>query len=178
MLLQTRLREKFGDSLAWNSTACNGKQEETFRGLLEGIKPKLVLEIGTHQGISTALLAEYAEKVVTVDIIPNALCKSIWQYLGVAEKIESHVFMSQQVRDDLIVNTAVKADLIFIDGGHLMRDVEYDFSLCSCTTVLFHDYWDSEKSWPDIKEFVDSLVSHNLYDITITPPFALVRTKI
>lgn len=155
-----------GFKLQWNWTSCSPQQEPIFRALLERLKPKTVLEIGTHQGVSTALLAEYSERVITVDVLPNPARAKVWQTLGVSGRIEEHVHKSQVGRDVEIVEAAHLADLAFIDGSHLMRDIEHDFRLVAhagCKRIILHDYWENAEDWPDVKQFVDGLSEKGFY---------------
>jgi hypothetical protein len=147
--------------LAWNWTCCSPKQEPVFRALLDRLRPERILEIGTHQGVSTALLAEYGE-VATVDVLPNPARARVWDLLGVAGRITERVCKSQWGRDYEIREAAERADLAFIDGSHLMRDLAYDFELVTgagCRRVILHDYWQNAEDWPDVKLFVDGIVA-------------------
>lgn len=145
--------------LMWHWTCCSPAQEPVFRGLLDRLRPERILEIGTHQGVSAALLAEYGH-VTTVDVLPNPVRAKVWAALGVADRITERVHKSQAGRDAEIRAGARWADLAFVDGSHLMRDVEYDFDLVTgagCRRVFLHDYWESGEDWPDVKAFVDGL---------------------
>jgi hypothetical protein len=146
--------------LMWHWTCCSPAQEPVFRALLERLQPKRVIEIGTHQGVSAGLLAEYAENVITVDVIPNPVREQVWKSLGVQGRIRGCVHKSQGGRDAEIAAAAKHADLAFVDGSHLMRDVEYDFDLvvrAGCRRVILHDYWENAEDWPDVKAFVDGV---------------------
>ena len=160
MLMKQKLETLPG--IAWHWTSCSPAQEPVFRGLLDQLKPQTVLEIGTHQGVSAALLAEYAGLVITVDVLPNPARAKVWDLRGVADRIEEHVHKSQAGRDGEITRAAALADLAFIDGSHLMRDIEYDFGLvvgAGCKRIILHDYWQNAEDWPDVKEFVDTIES-------------------
>ena len=164
-----------GCKIAWDWTCCSPSQEPTFRSLLERLRPRVVVEIGTHQGVSAALLAEYAERVITIDVLPNPARHAVWDALGVRDKIEEHVHKSSAGRDAEIARAANVADLSFVDGSHLMPDVERDFCLVLPTKrILLHDYWENAEDWPDVKEFVDHQIV-NGFDVTIRKPFALVE---
>jgi len=161
----------------WNGSACTGVHEETFRAILELRQPKAVLEIGTHQGVSAALLTEYADTVVTFDVFQNKTRALVWDLLGCAGKITERVHMAQKVRDTEIAGAAKISDLAFIDGSHLMNDVALDFRLVTgggCRRIIMHDYWPSGRSWPDVKEFVDALDT-SMYSVELHPPFVYVE---
>lgn len=166
-------------SYQWHWTAASSGQEGTFRKMIESVQPLRIVEIGTHEGVSTALLAEYAP-VTTVDIFPSDTKRhNLWEVLGVTEKIREEVHRDQIGRDDAIKSAIAKADFAFIDGCHLYRDVEYDFELClPCGAILFHDYWLSphRNAWPDVRRFVDQLDTKK-FTIIIDKPFALIRPR-
>lgn len=173
----TTIRDRLKDvpEIHWHMSACDKKHEPVFRWMLERVKPTKILEIGTHHGVSAALMAEYAP-VVTIDIFGSTVREKTWSALGVKDRIESHVCVSSQVRDATITKALKGVDLAFVDGGHLMPDVERDFALTiPCGNVLMHDYWASEKAWPDVRDFVDSLEGQ--YRITRKTPFALVQKR-
>lgn len=171
-LLQARLSNVPG--LQWNWTAGSAKQEPTFRAILEQSRPTRTLEIGTHQGVSTALLAEYAP-VITVDVLPNGVRRQVWERMGVSERITEQVHKSSRGRDEAITEAAKSCDLAFIDGSHLMPDVVRDFELCRpAGRIVLHDYWRSGEDWPDVREFVD-LLDREEWRVTIRPPFAVVE---
>lgn len=169
--IQDRLKTSVPE-IHWHMSAVGKKHEPTFRRLIEQVNPTRIVEIGTHHGVSAALLAEYAP-VTTIDIFPSSVRDKTWRALGVADRITSHVALSSAERDRLIREAVVGADLAFVDGGHLMPDVIRDFDLTiPCGAVVLHDYWVSDNSWPDVRDFVNGLEG---YDVTKAVPFALVR---
>lgn len=191
MSFQSSLREKNSSlykSLTWNWTAAQEQQEPIFRKIVETYKPKSILEIGTFEGVSTALYASLVDKVITVDIIHNKLAEQVWECVGVRDKITRYVFNTQKERDKTIEDTAKQVDMCFIDGSHLMRDLVWDFKKCIwCNVIVLHDYgWEleipkairkAEHGWPDVTEFVDfSLLSQiDWPDATEFIDFSLLR---
>ena len=165
-------------NVAWNWSSCSEAQEPIFRSILERVKPKTILEIGTHQGVSAALMAEYADVVHTVDVLPNPAREQVWAWLHVAKKITEHVHKSQAGRDGEISKWISQGvDLAFIDGSHLMRDVEHDYALCEAAPViLLHDYWQNDEDWPDVKTFCDTLARSGKRRVTVLKPFVLVES--
>lgn len=172
------LKEHLADiGLAWHWTCCSPGQEPIFRALLARLRPQTVTEIGTHQGVSAALLAEYATHVITIDVLPNPARKRVWERLCVADRIEEHVHKSSRGRDAEIARAVALSDLAFVDGSHLMPDIERDFALCiPCGTVILHDYWLAGEDWPDVKKFVDALDLAR-YEVEIQKPFVLVQVR-
>ncbi len=177
------IKERLGalaNQVQWNWSSCVPWQEEVFRQLLSRIPgdpaTRRIVEIGTHNGVSAALLAEYGI-VATIDVLPNPLRMPIWEHLGLVNRITSYVFKSQDQRDDRIIEECKYATLAFIDGGHLMGDVEYDFDLTNeCPIRIFHDYWQDETDWPDVHKFVDNLDPKE-FEIVIAHPFAMVTRR-
>lgn len=159
--------------LAWNWTAAEAKQEAHFRSVIESRRPKAIVEIGTHEGVSAALLAEYAP-VRTFDILPNPTRKKVWDAARPRHAIYEEIHTSSSKRDAAISSAIAVADLAFVDGCHLMPDVERDFGLCiPCGFVVLHDYWQTPGDWPDVKLFVDRL-PRDQYSVQIKGPFAVV----
>ena len=152
-------------------------EEDTFRWFLMNTRPiECVLEIGTCYGLSAALLAEFAKRVETVDVVifdnEEGIREQVWKYLEVRDKINFHLTQSSRLKKELI--QSLKFDFAFIDGQHLTENVAFDFSLTrACGRVLFHDY---RNDWPDVVEFVDSLSLSEWNKIT-KGNFALVERR-
>ncbi len=159
--------------VAWNWSAASAKQEPIFRGILKQ-NPGPVVEIGTHQGVSTALIAQHAP-VSTFDVLPNADRRTLWRGLRVMGQITSEVHKSRAGLDAGIRQAARGANLAFIDGGHLAPDVAHDFELVSdVPTIVFHDYRLNAEDWPDVRAFVDAL-PRDQWTVEIRSPFAIVK---
>lgn len=111
-------------------------------------KPIDVIEIGTHNGLSSALMSFYAKRVFTFDI---ALRNSefIWHELGIRNKIRSFVGSKDQIEYEIAYiqkewsfrEVPFEPNFAFVDGGHEYYDIMHDFNLVKfCGRVLFHDY--------------------------------------
>ncbi len=129
-----------GMRLAWSWTALGDPQDElTFRVLIERRPVKTCVEIGTYQGVSTALLAEYADVVHTIDIFRQPLCKPLWRSLGFERKI-IHEIVSGNDDKRRYIESLPAFDLAFIDGNHAREEALLDFELVRrCGRVIFHD---------------------------------------
>ena len=162
MSLQRNFKDKYKvlyPQLTWNWTAAHHDQEPIVREIFEKYKPKRILEIGTFEGLSTALFAQLCEHVTTIDIIHNKRAEEVWNLLGVSHKIRRIVCNTQESRDSTIESVVDDVDLCFIDGCHLLSDVEMDFEFCTnhiiteetadfvvsivptqCNVFVLHDY--------------------------------------
>lgn len=165
-VLFQQLKSQFADKgIWWHWTALG--QEDILRYFLEKAKPKIVLEIGTFQGLTAALIAQYAEKVYTIDVVPYPMQDAVWEFCGCKNKIEKFVCKSTRIKREIV--SAINFDFAYIDGSHLMENIIVDYDMTKrCGHLLFHDYWQTGGDWQDVKEFVDSL---NI-PIEIKVPFA------
>ena len=119
-----------------NSITCLSRAEE-FRYFLSKAPIKLAVEIGSHKGLSANVLAEYADRVVTIDV-------KDWGKWNVAEeklhKVE-RIIISSEAEERAILDS-LNFDFAFIDGDHHAEAVIKDFDMVrKCGRVLFHDYW-------------------------------------
>lgn len=156
-------------NINWIWTAVS--QEEQFRHFLDKAKPKKILEIGTFNGVSTALLSEYADIVYTVDICEQPwITNAVWKHCGCKDKVKSFIVKSTPKKRKLI--ESLDFDFAFIDGGHLEESILVDFDLAKrCGKMLFHDYWKRDDDWDDVRHFIDGLDGYNK---EILEPFAYV----
>jgi predicted O-methyltransferase YrrM len=164
--LSELLSNKFGPEIREGSMISN---EIYISDLVKTINPSVVLEIGTLFGCSAALFAQYAEKVITIDItsspaINRQKAESVWRYLGYEGKIQSHYVTTDAEKRSLV--ESLNYDMALIDGGHEYEQVKYDFSCVQkCGIVLFHDYKPSNEEYydcnnmryDDVVKFVDEL---------------------
>jgi O-methyltransferase len=100
---------------------------------------RCILEIGTHLGLTAAILAEHADSVLTLDIVDNPIAEKVWDFFGVRHKIVRLV-----VRDDaekIALVDRLRFDMAYVDACHDRGPVPLDFALVRrCGCVLFHDY--------------------------------------
>lgn len=103
-----------------------------------------VLEIGTYRGCAAALMSQWCEKVITVDLVRGWLERDkqpfdrhgFWRSLGI-DNIEFHRVHGEADKATLV--NSLQFDLAFIDGEH-DATVRRDFDLVRrCGRVLFHD---------------------------------------
>jgi len=117
-----------------------------FRQVLGGGRFKRALEIGTYRGVSSALLAQFCESVVTVDLVEGKMERDrqvfdrvrFWEAMGIGS-IDLRLVTSDREKAKLI--DGLEFDFAFVDGDHEGDGPRRDFELVRrCGTVLFHDY--------------------------------------
>jgi hypothetical protein len=157
MSVQQRLIEKFGDKINQMSCVYIADGENSLRHFLNGKKFKTIIEIGTYQGVSTAILSEYAEKVHALDIADLPLRKDIFSYLGI-NNVEFHHVDPDINGKEMLMNEIFEkeqVDFVFIDGDHWGKSLEEDFRISSkCDKILIHDY---EPTFPVVFDFCNNL---------------------
>jgi hypothetical protein len=165
----------FGQNHIYRSVLASPHDEDVFRFFLRDKNIKLAVETGTFKGTATALLAHYADKVVTIDTKNYVDKYPFWIEYGVYNKIESYIVDSEEDKVNLLAD--IDFDFAFIDGDHSVKGVELDFDCVEkCGRVLFHDYYERHScfdmgcaQFQGIVPLVDSLPDEEL---TISRPFA------
>jgi len=129
-----------------------------------------VIEIGTYQGLSTAILARLSDRVFTFDIC-HRNCEYVWDILGIRDRIQMFVstreFIEYEInfyfRTDWVKqNTVVPFNFAFIDGDHTYEGIKADFELVKFTKrVLFHDYAIA----PEVQAFCKEIGAKQVEDL-------------
>jgi predicted O-methyltransferase YrrM len=151
--------------------AINPGDRRALYSLIAALKPRRVLEIGTHVGASTIAIAQALERYVgststitTVDILDvnDPKCGahgrlglqapiSIVAELGLSDHVE---FVTSPALDFLLASSR-HYDLIFLDGDHSARAVYQEISaslglLNQHGVILLHDYFpENQPLWHD-----------------------------
>jgi hypothetical protein len=153
-------------------------EERKLRNILQSFPIKKAIEIGTWRGVSTALLAYYAETVTTIDVRFYIDALRTWRFAGVHGKI-AYMVIDDEKKEEIVGD--IDFDFAFIDGDHSYEGVKKDFDLVKkCGRVLFHDYGsESEEDWQACvysgpTKLVNSLPKD---EVTICEPFALWEAK-
>lgn len=134
-----------------------------FEKVLAGKGYRTVLEIGTYKGVSAAEIAQYCERVVTIDLKHGKLelnnesfdRYAFWASIGICN-IDLQLIENNAEKHALI--DALDFDFAFVDGAH-DQSVRDDFEMVKrCGRVLFHDYDPRGKPELDyVYDFVNTL---------------------
>ena len=158
-----KLENKFGTSVFYLSAFASYPRKqcdvgETLKRMILRKPTKTVLEIGTCNGISAAWMAQFVDKVITIDIVNNIIKNDVWKFLGVEDKITFYQVSSEEEKAKLMEE--LEYDVAFIDGEHFGEYPKSDFeTVKKCGRVIFHDYSDG---FEDVKHLVDSLDQNKL----------------
>ena len=151
-MIKQKLIDKFGGVINHMSCIYLNDGETHLRKFLKKVKPKNVIEIGTYQGVSAAIIAEYAKLVYTIDIIDKPLKKDIWNFLDI-KNIEFVKIKNNNQKKDFIQKT--DADMIFIDGEHYNGELKNDFEISKHVKyILIHDY---APSFKEVYDFCNNI---------------------
>jgi len=163
------IKEFFGDDDTMGGV--NPGDRRALYYLVMTLKPKTILEVGTHIGASTLYIASALKRigeggqVTSVDILDvNDPLKGAWKHLGLlrsprdfaeqlqcADRITFHAVNSL----DFMRTTKQNYDLIFLDGDHRAGTVYQEVSsalqlLNTGGVLLLHDYYPGAKPlFPD-----------------------------
>lgn len=120
-----------------------------FIKFLDQTQPKTILEIGSNKGGSSYTLANFAEKLVCVDIIDRNRAKDK------ISKLCEFEFITGDSKDPSVVAKVSKIfsnglDLLFIDGDHTYEGAKADYEnygkmIKSGGHIVFHDIVASTK---------------------------------
>lgn len=152
--------------LSHNSGGVNPGDRRAISALLEFLRPKSVLEIGTHIGSSTlviaATLAEQEAHITTVDVLDvNDPELRPWEKYGSEHspealvRGEAPVAFVRQSSLEFMSNTSQKFDFIFLDGDHSAATVYREMPLALQIlapggVILIHDYFPGgQPLWPE-----------------------------
>jgi len=141
----TLAAKKFGDDLLRNSCVLmRGKASgldfiDVLAQRLDGREVKTAVEIGTCTGLSAAVLACFAEMVVTFDVKPLPSAADLWHTTTVSNQICQVVMHADDAKIRML--DRIPFEFAFIDGNHHRHAVAADFvATRKSGLVLFHDY--------------------------------------
>lgn len=150
------VHQRFGAAVFRRSSVFHGLDEFLSANDVRG---KICFEIGTWNGLTAVVLSQYFDRVISVDIVHNAIKHDIIKSLGISN-----------IRCMDIADNADKAkvakefdfDFAYLDGNHT-DDTQSDFDLVkNCGRVLFHEAWSFQKPvWDLVRSFPKDQVSFN-----------------
>lgn len=174
--MKQRIIDNYGREFLKKSALNIRDGDQIIENLLKEGKYKTCLEIGTYRGCTAAVMSQFCEKVITIDLKKGRLesygetfdREKFWWSMGVSN-IELHLIEDDIEKEELI--KTLDFDFAFIDGAH-DESVKNDFNLVKhCGTVLFHDYDDRGQPCLNyVYDFINTLPKEQL---TIIDIFAL-----
>jgi hypothetical protein len=119
-------------------------EQATFIQLLQTIKPKVTIEIGTYNGGSLQVISEYSEKVYAIDLTPSYRDEHCDNLTNVNYLIGDSKTVVPELIDKLNNSDAI-VEFILIDGDHSTEGVLNDISNVlklvpkNTITIILHD---------------------------------------
>jgi hypothetical protein len=173
-MMQLKLMNKFGKEINHMSCVYLHDGENVLRNLVGAIKEKTgAIEIGTYNGVSACILADYFDSVHTIDIEKQKLTDQIIDFAGQG-KVKSYIVKDRKDEVVLVKELLDKNNInfAFIDGEHFHGELKKDFEMVKeCKYILVHDYN------PEFHEVYDFCNNVKGYDKTEGDNFCLLIKK-
>ena len=152
---KSKLYKIFGaQKINLNSCIYLDDGDEHLTAYMKKYKPKVILEIGTFNGVSSALMSQYAKKIYTMDILDRPIRNRIYKALNI-NNVDFKLVENNEDKKKYIKELFEKEniDFVFIDGNHWGEEVAIDFYATEqCKKILFHDY---SPAFPGVYDFVN-----------------------
>lgn len=97
------------------------------RAILEKIKPKIAIEIGTHKGGSLQLISHYSERVISIDINDYGAKNLSSRFSNVEFNVEDSTTALPKIINELRQSN-LAPDFILVDGSHSKTGVMADLN--------------------------------------------------
>lgn len=106
--------------------------------VLAGQHYGVILEIGTHKGVSAAILSHFADLVVTIDVEAHPEVRAVLDAASALDRVVPIVVMGDGAKRRLV--DALQFDAAFVDGCHDADAVAADVEMTRrCGRLLLHD---------------------------------------
>ena len=166
--MHRRIVEAYGPHVLKRSILSIREGAGVMEHFMAGRGIRTALEIGTYRGVGAAEMSQFADRVITIDLVHGRMeqlgekwdRQAFWRSLGI-DNIELRLVRDDAEKAELI--RSLEFDFAFVDGAHDQR-VRDDFELVKrCGRVLFHDVDSRGKPELDhVYNFVMSLPRHEL----------------
>jgi predicted O-methyltransferase YrrM len=160
--IQSQIMSYYGNLNLMQYSASNSS--DNFITILQQLKPtpKICVEIGTYNGISSAILASMCDYVYTFDINFRHETEIIWGLFNARHKIKYTICKNSAEIDKLL--TGLNFDFAFIDGEHTYEGVKKDYEMIAPrmkpVNILFHDI-----QTKGVEEFIDEIGAQKLAEL-------------
>ncbi len=150
-------------------------------GLVRLIRPGLVVELGTHRGVSTLWLARGLQdggrgRLLSFDLFertePGEARRALLA-LGLADRVEIHRAASSIGAVEIVRRRGASVDLLFVDADHRVEATAADVqsfwpSLAAGGHVLLHDICPRASGWDGPRYVLDALKGARLDPQSLT----------
>jgi len=102
-------------------------ERAVFISVLEKIRPKLSIEIGTYKGGSLQVISEFSERVIAIDSNSNHVEELSRKFKNVEFRIGNSTEVLPAVLSELN-GKGLTPDFILVDGGHEEEQVKRDLN--------------------------------------------------
>lgn len=166
-LVHDKVKAMFSEADLCYSLTQDRPSEILFRELLDKIGPfGTAIEIGTHKGLSSAIIAEHCRVLYCFDIEDKPEREKIWKALEVKNalfrRIENDTHKAQiiwMLAEEHVIEFA------FVDGDHTLEGIKRDLDLVSFIPVVLVDNVEMPSVLQAVKECGRPYVIHNTYAI-------------
>lgn len=156
----------------FNDAGTEVEVSEFLYSIIRMLKPNLILETGTHKGISAAFMGQALKdnnkgKLITTEINQAFIddAKALWNDIGINDYIISHKEHSLKLN----IDANIRFDILFLDSEPEFRFDEFNRfwpNLIPAGLIIVHDLY------RDIGHH--KLIFHDMYDW----PYGDFRTKL
>lgn len=122
------------------------------RALAEG-EPWSALEIGTFQGVTACVIADYADRVWTIDIRDHGMVGRVIEAAGKVGKVFPIIQPTNEDKAEFIKRLP-EIKFAFVDGGHNNGQPAFDLSLLAGVPIVLVD--NVEPGFDEVREAVEA----------------------